>query len=48
LAKKPPLIFRYICPLTFEGKQTGSTIHLNFKQEALRFFDPDSTLAIGD
>jgi len=28
--------------------EMGATIHLNFKQEALRFFDPESTLAIGD
>jgi len=26
----------------------GSTIHFNFKQETLRFFDPDTTLAIND
>ncbi len=28
--------------------QTGATIHLNFKQETLRFFDPETELAIGD
>lgn len=28
--------------------KTGASIHLNFKQETLRFFDQDSTLAIGD
>jgi multiple sugar transport system ATP-binding protein len=27
---------------------TGSNVHLNFKQETLRFFDPESTLAIND
>lgn len=26
----------------------GTDVHLNFKQETLRFFDPDSTLAIND
>jgi len=26
----------------------GTAIHLNFKQDALRFFDPETTLAIGD
>jgi multiple sugar transport system ATP-binding protein len=26
----------------------GTDIHLNFKQETLRFFDPDTTLAIND
>jgi multiple sugar transport system ATP-binding protein len=28
--------------------EMGASIHLNFKQETLRFFDPESTLAIGD
>jgi len=28
--------------------EMGETIHLDFKQESLRFFDPESTLAIGD
>jgi multiple sugar transport system ATP-binding protein len=28
--------------------KTGSDVHLNFKQETLRFFDPDTTLAIND
>ena len=26
----------------------GTDVHLNFKQETLRFFDPDTTLAIND
>jgi len=28
--------------------EMGETIYLNFKQESLRFFDPESTIAIGD
>jgi multiple sugar transport system ATP-binding protein len=28
--------------------QPGETIHLGFKQDTLRFFDPETTLAIGD
>ena len=27
---------------------TGANVHFNFKQETLRFFDPESTLAISD
>ena len=26
----------------------GTAVHFNFKQETLRFFDPDTTLAIND
>ncbi|MEE8356886.1 MAG: ABC transporter ATP-binding protein, partial [Anaerolineales bacterium] len=28
--------------------KAGADVHLNFKQETLRFFDPDTTLAIND
>jgi len=28
--------------------QTGETVHLAFKEDTLRFFDPETTLAIGD
>lgn len=28
--------------------KAGEVVHLNFKQETLRFFDPDTTLAIND
>ncbi len=40
-------IIKMVAPAQPKMK-TGTTIHLNFKQEALRFFDPDSTLAIGN
>ena len=40
-------IIKMVAPAQPKAKM-GETIHLNFKQEALRFFDPESTLAIGD
>lgn len=40
-------IVKVVAPTQPKAKM-GETIHLSFKQEALRFFDPESTLAIGD
>ena len=40
-------IVKIVAPSQPKAKM-GEIIHLNFKQEALRFFDPESTLAIGD
>ena len=40
-------IVKVVAPSQPKAK-VGEAIHLNFKQEALRFFDPESTLAIGD
>jgi len=28
--------------------KSGELLHLMFKQDSLRFFDPETTLAIGD
>lgn len=40
-------IFKLVAPAQLKIEH-GETVHLSFKQDTLRFFDPDSTLAIGD
>ena len=38
-------ILKIVAPATLKI-ESGQTVHLRFKQETLRFFDPKSTLAI--